>query len=129
MDKETKIISESSLIIKNLSELEAALKNLSMKSDVEKTKKLVFLASLLIEKIIFYYQLSKGVEYIGVYKYSPSSSEAEPVNVKNLYKFYKKLDLENGLSLSKLIRLRSAIANIYIQYSNKNRGKSRQNKD
>lgn len=124
MTKETKRIDESLLIIKNLSELENTLKNLSMENDYEKIRKLIFIASLLIEKIIFYFQLNKGVEYIGVYNY-PISNKETLIDVKDLYKFYKKLGLKNGLSLSKLIKLRYTIANIYIKYSSENRNKTK----
>jgi len=120
MGKKTKTIDESILIIQNLRKLENALKELSVTREEEKARKLVFLASLLIEKIIFYFQLGKGVEYIGTYRLTYNDNE-EDVDAQDLYKYFKKLRLDEGLTISKLIKLRNLIANVYIKYVHRNR--------
>lgn len=122
MSKKTKTVDESILIMQNLRKLESTLKELSAAREEEKTRKLIFLASLLIEKIIFYFQLGKGVEYIGTYRLM-YNDDGDDVDAQNLYKYFKKLRLYEGLTISKLIKLRNLIASVYIKYLNRNRQK------
>lgn len=122
MSKKTKAVNESILIMQNLRKLESTLKKLSVVREEEKTRKLIFLASLLVEKIIFYFQLGKGIEYIGTYHLIPNNDK-DDVDAQDLYKYFKKFRLDEGLSISKLIKLRNLIANVYIKHVNRNRNK------
>jgi len=116
MKREIKKLDEISLMLENLSKLDTVLRNLANERDGKDVWKKIFMASLLIEKIIFYYQLSRGVGSIGIYKYSyPDQDDVNP-DVRDIYKFYKKLRLNESISLSKLIRLRNMIAKVYMKY-------------
>lgn len=116
MKREIKKLDEISLMLENLSKLDTVLRNLANERDGKDVWKKIFMASLLIEKIIFYYQLSRGVGSIGTYKYSyPDQDDVNP-DVRDIYKFYKKLRLNESISLSKLIRLRNMIAKVYMKY-------------
>ncbi len=111
-------IDETELILKNLAELKKILKKLSFMDRIDNVKKLIFMASLLIEKIVFYFQLSKGVEYIGVYdsEYIDSEFNNKVDDYKKLFVFYKRLNVDEKPTLDKLILLRNAITHLYIKY-------------
>lgn len=78
--------------------------------------KLIFEASFLIEKIIFYIQLENGVENVAI-KFPDNELDLKNNGgIKEIIKILDNLDIDRSIKLDELFLVRNFIVDIYKKY-------------
>ncbi len=95
----------------NIEKLKSTLESYITSKDKKKKYRLIFEASYLIEKIIFYIQLEKGVSQVAVYRYT-EEEKINPNPVTYLERI-RGIDYHNEEFLEKLFAVREYIVNEY----------------
>ncbi len=98
-------------IKENIEKLKTTLKAYIAEKDRKKKYRLIFEASYLIEKIIFYCQLERGVNKVAVYTYK----EGEKINPNPVtyVERIEKIDYFDDEFIEKLFIIREYIVNEY----------------
>jgi|GEM_PF-5611423 hypothetical protein len=108
--KSKTILSED--IKENIKKLKTTLNTYMMEKDKKRKYRLIFEASYLIEKIIFYTQLERGVSKVAVYTYKEGEEKINPNPVTYIERI-EKIDYFNDEFINKLFVIREYIVNEY----------------
>jgi len=99
-------------IRENIEKLKTTLKAYTMEKDKKKKYRLIFEASYLIEKILFYSQLERGVNKVAVYTYKEGEDKINPNPVAYIDRI-EKIDYLDDEFIEKLFVIREYIVNEY----------------
>lgn len=87
----------------NIEKIKEIMERYVKAKDNKERKELILNASFLIEKIIFYIQLDKGVENIATYTYKEKNVEKSS-DIRSLLNFdHKRIDMKNLFAIREFI--------------------------